>query len=226
MCKLPLEIKLNQLFPQLRQLLLLSLLQTTPQPDQLRKYIDTDKLVKSADDKINEFFSSKKITSVVQRPQKKFVPPYSVIGNLMKKSNLEHLNKQASSSLKTAVKPKKVQVKGPSTKSKSKKIQVKGGKSKSSPQPSTSGVAIKRGGPIDLSTPEYSSDSDESIPDKEKCCVCKLFHPQETRGCEQLLFTKWAHCDNCPHWVHLQYCTKVRVVRLGDTFICPHCSDK
>ena len=189
--------------------------------------IDTDKLVRSADDKINEFFSSKKITTVVQRPKKKFVPPYSVTGNLMKKSNLEHLNKQASSSLKTAVKPKKVQVNGPYTKSKSKKIQVKGGKSKQrSPQPSTSGVAIKRGGPIDLNTPEYSSDSDESIPDEEKCCVCKLFHPQETRGCEQLLFTKWAQCDKCPHWVHLQYCTKVRVVRLGDTFICPHCSDK
>lgn len=50
----------------------------------------------------------------------------------MKKSNLEHLNKQASSSLKPAVNPKKVQVKGPSTKSKSKKIQVKGGKSKRS----------------------------------------------------------------------------------------------
>ena len=107
------------------------------------------------------FSVQKRSLLLFKDPKKKFVPPYSVIGNLMKKSNLEHLNKQASSSLKTAVKPKKVQVKGPSTKSKSKKIQVKGGKSKQrSPQPSTSGVAIKRGGPIDLNTPEYSSDSD------------------------------------------------------------------
>lgn len=36
---------------------------------------DSDRLIKSADDKINDFFSSKKITTVVQRPKKSLFLP-------------------------------------------------------------------------------------------------------------------------------------------------------
>ena len=176
------------------------------------------------------FLVPKKITKVVQRPKKKFVPPFTVTGSLMKKSNADYLeekaNKQEQKQSKQGEKQKKIQKKGVAVKPKQ-----KGGKSKcetdksKSPQPGTSGIANKKGGPINLYTPDMSSesDSDESIPEEDKCCVCKLFHPKETRGCVQLIITKWAQCDMCLHWVHLGYCTSVKVVRLGDVFRCPHC---
>ena len=68
-----------------------------------------------------------------------------------------------------------------------------------------------------------NNDSEEAVPDQDKCCVCKLYTPVEIRHSLSLIFTKWVQCDRCPHWVHLIYCTKQRVVRKEDVFLCQHC---
>jgi DDE superfamily endonuclease/helix-turn-helix, Psq domain len=80
-------------------------------------------------------------------------------------------------------------------------------------------------------TPSISSDSD-SEDEQSLCCVCKKFTPAELRNSVSVVFTKWAQCDGfrnglpCLHWVHLIYCTPVRVIRKGDTFLCPHCKEE
>ncbi len=71
----------------------------------------------------------------------------------------------------------------------------------------------------------YSSESEEDSPitDDEKCCVCGRFQPTELSGCTSLFFVKWGQCmfRDCGHWVHLQFCCPVRVLRTHDTFYCP-----
>ncbi|XP_041376339.1 uncharacterized protein LOC121388791 isoform X2 [Gigantopelta aegis] len=90
-------------------------------------------------------------------------------------------------------------------------------KNTSSPQP----------GPSTYNNPDsYSPSSDNSdidIEESEKCCVCHMFTPTQVRQSISVVFTKWVQCDGCPHWVHLGYCTKERVIRLGDNFFCHHC---
>ena len=74
-------------------------------------------------------------------------------------------------------------------------------------------------------TQDSTEDSEDSvrIDDADKCCVCGLFTPKEVRDCVSLIFTSWVQCDRCPHWVHLRFCTKERVIRKGDSFYCTHC---
>ncbi|XP_045195071.2 uncharacterized protein LOC123550708 [Mercenaria mercenaria] len=73
------------------------------------------------------------------------------------------------------------------------------------------------------------SSCDEDIEDEEKCCVCGLFTPTALANAVSITFAKWAQCDGmvngypCNHWTHLIHCTNVRVIRRGDTFLCPHC---
>ncbi|XP_053391991.1 uncharacterized protein LOC128554706 [Mercenaria mercenaria] len=75
-------------------------------------------------------------------------------------------------------------------------------------------------------TPSCDSDSDD---EQSLCCVCEKFTPTELSKSVSLVFAKWAQCDGmrndlpCMHWVHLIYCTPVRVIRKGDKFLCPHC---
>ena len=73
---------------------------------------------------------------------------------------------------------------------------------------------------------DMSEFSDEDMSESEKCCVCKLFTPLEVRYSVSLIFTKWVQCCKCPHWVHLGYCTKEKVVRRADLFYCCHCSEE
>ena len=75
----------------------------------------------------------------------------------------------------------------------------------------------------DYQDSETESEDENAISEDEKCCVCKLFTPKEVRESPCLIFTKWAQCDSCQHWVHLIYCTTVRVIRKGDQFLCHHC---
>ena len=70
---------------------------------------------------------------------------------------------------------------------------------------------------------EVKSQSESEITEEEKCCVFGKFVPDPVRECVSLIFTKWAQCDRCEHWVHLIYCSSVRVVRRGDSFYCVHC---
>ncbi|XP_045169024.1 uncharacterized protein LOC123531825 [Mercenaria mercenaria] len=78
-----------------------------------------------------------------------------------------------------------------------------------------------------LDTDSNTDDSDDDMPDEDKCCVCKLFQPAQLKNCVSLVITKWAQCDSpgCKHWTHLIYCCKQRVIRRNDTFICP-CHDQ
>ena len=129
---------------------------------------------------------------------------------------------------KPASKVGKPKASKPVKKAKAKK-QVKCKKTQKSPQTNISeptagpsGLCAK-GGAINLESSDSQSDDDE-IPDEEKCCVCKKYTPEAVRNSVSIIFPKWVQCDNCPHWTHLIYCTKVRVIRRGDSFFCCHCS--
>lgn len=90
----------------------------------------------------------------------------------------------------------------------------------------TSGIN-KKGGPICIN--DSMSDSDlTDDDDNDLCCICNQKSPNEIHQMNGIVFVKWAQCDNenCRHWTHLQFCSDVRVLRRGDTFLCPHCKDK
>ncbi|XP_062566908.1 uncharacterized protein LOC134229216 [Saccostrea cucullata] len=91
----------------------------------------------------------------------------------------------------------------------------------SADQPGPSGIHVQQNR-CSHREPECLS-SDSEIEESEKCCVCKLFEPKQLRSCVSIVFTKWGKCmfDNCDHWVHLGFCTEVRVLRRHDIFYCP-----
>ena len=188
-------------------------------------------------EKIEQFFTSRTITKVVQRPKKKFVTPYAVTGSLMKKTNIETLTTQANNrevkqqsvtKPKVIAKPKAKKQSPPSVKiSKSKsKVKREPVVEDESARPGTSGLS-NRGGPINLTTPEDSeAESDISIDDEEKCCVCHKFEPEELKNHDEVYFVNWGECESCGHWTHLKFCCTTRVLRRGDVFRCPHCLHK
>jgi hypothetical protein len=171
---------------------------------------------------VTSFFESRTITSVQvkQRPKKKFVPPY-LCGNLLNSKNTAIIeNKAKSNASKSAAKC--------INKQEVCNKQIKSNISKSPlnlEKPSTSGIS-KSGGPICLTTPSISDSSDSDIgdSDEDKCCVCNLWSPAELKGCTSIVFVKWGKCDFCPHWVHLKFCTEVKVIRRATVFRCPHCA--
>ena len=112
-----------------------------------------------------------------------------------------------------------------SPKVKSVRSQSKKKSKPSKPTQGTSGVS-KISKVSHVNVIEDCSSSDESVPENEKCCVCKSFTPSELRSAVSLVFTKWGCCDSCQRWVHLQYCTPIKVLRLGDSFFCPDCTEK
>ena len=70
-----------------------------------------------------------------------------------------------------------------------------------------------------------SSDSEESDEmDREICAVCRKFYPDEFVASGFKKTFLWAQCDACDRWVHLRYCTPVKVLRRGDNFKCPLCT--
>ncbi|XP_061186996.1 uncharacterized protein LOC133195149 [Saccostrea echinata] len=87
------------------------------------------------------------------------------------------------------------------------------------PGPSTMNLTVSE----DLQN-SSDSDSDVEMDPSKLCCICKKFQPDELKRCISLVFVKWAQCDKCSHWVHLIYCSPIRVVRRNDQFFCPHCN--
>jgi hypothetical protein len=64
------------------------------------------------------------------------------------------------------------------------------------------------------------------IPESDKCIVCHHLCPQYRNKCPYLTIVKCGgggSCDKCDGLVHLAICSEVRVLRLGDTFLCPNC---
>ncbi|KAH3692422.1 hypothetical protein DPMN_194262 [Dreissena polymorpha] len=80
------------------------------------------------------------------------------------------------------------------------------------PEPSTSSSMI-------IPTDEDSDEHEE----KDLCCICKQFQPESLHLDYVLDIVQWAECSECQHWVHLKYCDKVKCVRRGADFKCPHC---
>ncbi|XP_053385760.1 uncharacterized protein LOC128550546 [Mercenaria mercenaria] len=111
------------------------------------------------------------------------------------------------------VRPKKTKQETLKPNSMNPKKQEKHSYNTTEPQPGPSHINIQD------SDEETLSDSDK---EEDKCCVCKKFSPSEVSKSVSLIFVKWAQCDGlrngqpCKHWVHLTYCTPVRVVRRGD----------
>lgn len=93
----------------------------------------------------------------------------------------------------------------------------------SSQKPSTSGLHTNRVDNNDSDTD--LSDTEHAYDESQDCCVCKQFSPPNLNLRPYLKLVSWADCDRCGHWVHLGFCTKQYVVRLNDTFYCPHCQD-
>ena len=95
-----------------------------------------------------------------------------------------------------------------------------------SPKPSTSGVnhqKQKACSQLPADTNDEDCDESETTDPKDLCCKCKRFQPAELRNIDTLIFVSWAQCTypDCYHWVHLRFCTPVRVVRTHSKFWCP-----
>ncbi|XP_052258935.1 uncharacterized protein LOC127863447 [Dreissena polymorpha] len=69
------------------------------------------------------------------------------------------------------------------------------------------------------------SDSEMEFEPEEKdlCCVCRMISPPNLPDSTFLKILTWGECAICSHWVHLKFCTKTRVVRRNDRFVCPNC---
>lgn len=137
-----------------------------------------------------------------------------VSGKPITEDNIHRMVKDYESTRKQPLKKKQPAIKGDKNKSKcirkQKVVSVP-----LSPQPGPSNTNMR--------TPDLQSDSEMEIVESEKCCVCKKFTPDEVRDAVSLIFVKWAQCDRCEKWVHLVYCTPVKVIRRSDNFVCPHC---
>ena len=110
------------------------------------------------------------------------------------------------------------------------KVQRKCENKENNLRPSTSGVVAKSSArckpkKTDLPAEDNSDSSDNDIADSEKCSVCNRYSP-DTRNFPYIMIVKWGQCDLCKGWVHLIFCSPVRVIRRGDTFKCPSCTSK
>ena len=153
------------------------------------------------------------------------------VQNIKKKTPKKALENAPNSAVKTLKKTPKSTTKSPNKPPKSAEKSVKPKKSSGklhqsvsgchskSPQPGPSHINLI---PSDDSSTEERSESQMS--DLEKCCVCKRFYVSRDRtDVDRIAITNWAECVLCKHWVHLSYCTPVRVVRRDTHFICPCC---
>ena len=77
---------------------------------------------------------------------------------------------------------------------------------------------------------EDDSEVVSEVAEKDLCCVCKLYSPVQLHENVGFTMLKWVQCDghrngmSCLHLIHLRYCCKERVVRIGVEFLCPHCA--
>jgi len=66
---------------------------------------------------------------------------------------------------------------------------------------------------------------DDTESEEEKCCVCGKFYPEKS-DYDHIKIVQWGQCDTCNKWVHLSFCTRVKVLRRGDSFLCPTCKSE
>lgn len=91
--------------------------------------------------------------------------------------------------------------------------------------PSTVTLHSPEPGPshINLAAEDSQSDTESEIDEESKCCVCKRFYVQQRDNIYTCELVQWVQCDKCMHWVHLKYCTPLRVARKNTEFICNCC---
>jgi hypothetical protein len=89
---------------------------------------------------------------------------------------------------------------------------------KNSPRPSTSGI-----GKFIYLESEDEEEEESNCNEEDLCCVCMKMSPPSLKDSLDLKIVNWAKCDKCSHWVHLAFCSTVRVVRRHSSFVCPHC---
>lgn len=122
----------------------------------------------------------------------------------------DHIEKQTTSKKRKFIPPLKVKVPETQNKGQSKLNSSKGKQPKvKSKQPR-----------LELS--EDASDEDSET-EEEKCSVCGKFFPDK-QICDEIKIVQWGQCDKCDLWVHLKFCSPVKVLRRGDSFLCPTCS--
>ncbi|XP_041360715.1 uncharacterized protein LOC121376969 [Gigantopelta aegis] len=100
---------------------------------------------------------------------------------------------------------------------------TKSKKTEDSPKPSTSGILFPPSANTKQQLEDEDDTSEESDDPSDLCCKCKKSQPDEYKHCVSLCFVSWAQCTYpaCQHWVHLKFCTPVRVVRRHSEFWCP-----
>lgn len=170
------------------------------------------------DSENSTFFASRTITSVIQRPEKIFFPPF-LSGNLTKKTNINILksidakqqkkvpvSRAAAESIKPAKRLKK--------KSRKKKAQAR----RESIEKVDQFRSCQR-----MSGQKQAMET--ALQRKKNAVFCHDWQTKELQNSTSVVFVKWGKCDFCDHWTHLQYCTPVRLLRRGDTFKCPHCEN-
>ena len=91
------------------------------------------------------------------------------------------------------------------------------------PVPSTSGLNIINDKTENVLTSDSEMDTDIEHDECGVCCVCKRFSPPNLNDRPYLKTVNWGHCDKCGHWVHLTFCSKQKVLRRNDSFLCCHC---
>jgi hypothetical protein len=89
---------------------------------------------------------------------------------------------------------------------------------------STSGIPNKKMSK-DYVVANTDSDVEENdILDSDKCIVCRRQNVKDIGKLPYLTIVNWGFCDRCDGWVHLKFCSPVRVLRRNDTILCPSCS--
>lgn len=157
------------------------------------------------------FLDSRKITQPVTSEKKR--KHQSITGNLMSPSKnnvLKDITNTSEPSKKKQSKQSKFQP--PYKQSTSYKSPIP-----TSPKPSTSGLHQHL---------DSFSDDQSEIAEEDLCCVCKKIQPEAMCLKYTVEFVKWGQCDQCNHWVHLKYCSSVKILRRKDSFFCPCCENE
>ena len=165
---------------------------------------------KTTEKRAEQYLEGRRIVAVKAAAikKRKFVPP-PIVGNLSSCKNTKILESKATpkKSLESKAVPKKSLFKPPI-----KKLLF-------SPKSPIQGCSKENVPPYNDTESDFSLSDD----DEEVCCICKKRMPPAMNLAYVLEFAKWAQCEKCQHWTHLIHCSKVRVVRRGTQFLCPHC---
>ena len=139
---------------------------------------------------------------------------------------VEHSEKSVSKGKQSEQKRTKKNTEKSSSKGKQKQKKHKGPSGVDSQIPGPSGIPdIKLRKKINVTENEDYSDSEDEMPEKDKCIICKKSNP-DWRKKPFVIILNWGQCDICAGWVHLSFCSPVRVLRRGDAFLCPLCQAK